>query len=156
MPLYEHVFLVRPDLSVKQVESLLETYKSVIVEGNGSVGKTEYWGLRPTAYRIKKNRKAHYSLMNIDCSHEALTEMERQMSLNEDVLRFMSLRVNEWEESQSVMMRRDARTDRDRRPRESFARPTRGTRGERGFRSIGGEQERGIPQEAEAEREGSS
>jgi len=128
MPHYEHVFLARPDVSAQQVDQLVETYKSIIAGGGGSVAKTEYWGLKPIAYRINKNRKAHYTLMNITAPHTALAEMERQMRLNEDVMRFLTIRVDELEEGPSAMMRREARDDRrgprregdrdrDRRPR---------------------------------------
>ena len=112
MPLYEHVFLARPDISAQQAEQLVETYKSLISENGGSVGKTEYWGLRPLSYRMKKSRKAHFTLMNIDAAPDAVAEMERQMRLNEDVMRFLTLRVDEHEEGPSAMMRRDSRDDR--------------------------------------------
>ena len=82
MPLYEHVFLARQDVSTQQVEGLLDTFRALIEENGGSVGKTEYWGLKSLTYRIKKNRKAHYTLMNIDAPHEAVAEMERQMGLS--------------------------------------------------------------------------
>lgn len=118
MPLYEHVFLARPDISAQQVNSLTESYKSIIGQYDGKVGKIEYWGLRPIAFRINKSKKAHYTMMNIDCSPEALAEMERQMGLSEDILRFMSLRVSKWEEGPSAMMSRNSRNDR-RSPRES-------------------------------------
>ena len=126
MPLYEHVFLARQDISGQQVETLTEQFKTVLEENGGSVGKVEYWGVRPLAYRIKKNRKAHYSLLNITAPHEAVAEMERQMGLNEDILRFMTLRVEEHEEGQSAMLQK---RDRDDRPRGD--RPDRGDRGPR-------------------------
>ncbi len=112
MPLYEHVFLARQDISTQQVEALTGQLKSIIEDGEGSVGKVEYWGLKPITYRIKKNRKAHYTLMNIDAPHSAVAEMERQMRLNSDILRFMTLRVDELEEGPSAMMRRNTRDDR--------------------------------------------
>lgn len=112
MALYEHVFLARQDISQQQVESLVEHYKSLISEAGGSVGKVEYWGLKTIAYRINKNRKAHYVLMNIDSGSEAVAEMERQMRLNEDVMRFMTIRVEEHEEDQSAMMQKRDRDDR--------------------------------------------
>lgn len=114
MPLYEHVIIARQDISPAQAEALNETIKSIIEEGGGSVPKTEYWGLRSLAYRMKKNRKGHYSLLNIDAPHPAVAEMERQMRLNEDVLRFLTLKVDELEEGESVMMRNRNRGD-DRR-----------------------------------------
>lgn len=132
MPLYEHVFLARQDISAQQVEGLLQTFRSILEENGGKVGKTEYWGLKTLAYRNKKNRKAHYSLMDIDAPHEAVAELERQMSLSTDVIRFMTIRVDEHEEGPSAMMRRDERGDRgDRRgprrehtPRPSTPTPT--------------------------------
>ena len=117
MPLYEHVFLVRQDMSAQQVEQLTEQYKQAITSGGGSVGKVESWGVRPLAYRINKNRKAHYTLMNIDASPSVVGEMERQMRLNEDVLRFMTLRVEEHETEPSAMMQRRERDERRRRDR---------------------------------------
>src|SRR6516164_8766357 len=89
MPLYEHVFLARQDISQAQVEALTKEYGEVISEGGGRVGKTEYWGLKSLAFKIKKNRKAHYSLMNIDASPAVVAEMERRMSLSPDVIRFL-------------------------------------------------------------------
>ena len=117
MALYEHVFLVRQDASASQVEALTEQFKTIIGDNGGSVGKTEYWGLRSLPYRMKKNRKAHYSLMNIDAPHPAVAEMERQMQINEDVIRHMTLRVEEHEEEPSAMMRsRGGRERDDRKP----------------------------------------
>lgn len=119
MSCYEHVFIARPDVSSQHVESLIETFSNVLTEGGGNVGKTEYWGLRNLAYRIRKNRKGHYVLMNIDAPHPAVAEMERQMRLHDDVMRFMTLRVDELEEAPSVMMQAKedrGRGRRDRRP----------------------------------------
>jgi len=117
MPLYEHVFLARQDISQQQAEGLLDTYRTLIAENGGKVGKTEYWGLKSLAYRVKKNRKAHYTLMNIDAPHEAVAEMERQMGLSTDVIRFLTVKVDEHEDGPSAMMRRsddrDGRGDRD-------------------------------------------
>jgi len=148
MPHYEHVFLVRPDVSSQQVDQLVETYKSLIADGGGTVPKTEYWGLKNIAYRINKNRKAHYTLMNITAPHTALAEMERQMRLNEDVVRFMTIRVDELEEGPSAMMRREARDER-RGPRGD-----RGDRGDRGPRREGDRDRRPprgpAPERAEA------
>lgn len=112
MPLYEHVFLARPDVSNQQVDTLVETFKTVLADNGGSVAKTEYWGLRPITYRMKKHRKAHYTLMNVDAPPAAIAEMERQMGINEDVVRFMTIRVEKHEEGPSAMMRRDSRDDR--------------------------------------------
>ncbi len=121
MPLYEHVFLARQDISAQQVEGLLQTFRSLLEENGGKVGKTEYWGLKTLAYRIKKNRKAHYTLMDIDAPHEAVAELERQMGLSTDIIRFMTIKVDEHEEGPSAMMRRSDRDDR-------------GDRGDRGDR----------------------
>ncbi len=104
MPLYEHVFITRPDLSAQQAEGLIETYGNIIRSGGGNVGKTEYWGLRNLAYRIKRYRKGHYSLMNLDAPHEAVAEMERKMRLSSEVMRYLTVSVNEHEESPSAMM----------------------------------------------------
>ena len=147
MPLYEHVFLVRQDVSAAQVETLTDQFKSVVGENGGTVGKSEYWGLKSLTYRIKKNRKAHYSLMNIDAPHAAVAEMERQMQLNEDVIRFMTLRVDELEEEPSAMMRSRGGRDRDDR------RPGFGGRGgdrDRGDRPGRGDDRRGDRSEAKS------
>lgn len=124
MALYENVFIVRQDVSAQQVEDLTTRFTGLIADGGGAVTKNEYWGLRTLAYKIKKNRKGHYVLLNIDAPSDAIKEMERNMNLNEDVMRFMTLRVDELDEGPSVMMRsRAAREERDRdrgrdRPRE--------------------------------------
>lgn len=115
MPLYESVYIARPDISATQVEALTADMTKILEENGGKVTKDEYWGLKSLAYRIKKNRKGHYSLMNIDAPAAALTEMERNMRLHEDVLRYMSIRVDEHEEEPSVMMQsKSSRDDRDR------------------------------------------
>ena len=121
MALYEHVFLARQDLSPQQVEALVEQYKGVIESGGGKVGRVENWGVKSLAYRIKKNRKAYFALMDLDAPADAVKEMERQMGISEDVLRFMTIRVEAHEEGPSAMMQR--RDDRDR-----------GDRGDRGPR----------------------
>lgn len=126
MALYEHVFLARQDVSQQQVDTLVEQYTGLISEMGGSVAKTEYWGMKSLAFRIKKNRKAHYTLMNIDAPSAALSEMERQMGLNEDVLRFMTIRLDEFEEGPSAMMRKSDRDDR--RGGRGGDRPDRGER----------------------------
>jgi small subunit ribosomal protein S6 len=118
MALYEHVFLTRQDVSGQRVDELVEQYKGVIEAGGGKIGKTEYWGLKSLAFRINKNRKAHYALMNIDAPHQAVAEMERQMGINEDVLRFLTLRVDALEEEPSVQMQKKERDERRRRDRE--------------------------------------
>ncbi len=116
MPLYEHVFLSRQDVSSQQVETLTEAFKSIIEEGGGKISKSEYWGLKTLTYRIKKNRKAHFSLFNIEAPHPAVAEMERQMNLNDDVIRFLTLKMDELEEGPSTMMQSRGGRDDDRRP----------------------------------------
>ena len=118
MAFYEHVFLARQDVSGQRVDELVEQYKGVIESGGGKVGKTEYWGLRSLAFRVKKNRKAHYTLMNLDAPHAAVAEMERQMGINEDVLRYLTVRVAEHEQEPSVQMQKKERDERRRRDRE--------------------------------------
>ena len=113
MALYEHIFLVRQDATAAQVDALVEQYKGVITAGGGSVAKVENWGIKSLTYRIKKNRKAHFTLMNIDSPSAAVAEMERQMSISEDVIRFMTVKVEALEDGPSAQMRR--REDRDRR-----------------------------------------
>ena len=116
MPFYESVFLARQDLSAQQVTSLTETLFNIVKENGGKVPKTEHWGVRNLAYRIKKKRKAHYVLMNIDAPVAAVQEMERNMRINEDLIRYMTLRVEELEEGPSIMMRaKVAREERSRR-----------------------------------------
>ena len=112
MPLYEHVFLARQDVSQQQVETLTKEFTDVITEGGGKITKTEYWGLKGLAYKIKKSRKAHYSLLNIDAPASAVAEMERRMGLSTDVIRFMTLRVEELETEPSVQMRKQDRDER--------------------------------------------
>jgi len=135
MALYEHIYLARQDISAQQVEALTEQFKSVIESFGGKIEKVEYWGVKSLAYRIKKNRKAHFSLLNIDAPPAALTELERQLGINEDIIRFMTIRVEALESGQSVMMRKrddDDRGDRpDRGERGRGPRPDRGDRGPR-------------------------
>ena len=137
MALYEHVFLARQDVSAQQVEAMTETYKAVIEANGGAVTKVEYWGVKTLAYRIKKNRKAHYALFNLDTPAAAVAEMERQMAINEDVLRFMTVRVDELEEGPSAMLQR---RDRDDRP-ERGDRPDRGPRRPREDDAVEGNEE---------------
>ena len=132
MALYEHIYLARQDISAQQVEALTEQFKKVVTGLGGSFEKTEYWGVKSLAYRIKKNRKAHFSLFNINAPHAAIAEMERQMGLSEDVLRFMTLRVEALEEGPSAMMRkRDDDGERGDRRGPRGDRPDRGERGDR-------------------------
>ena len=111
MPLYEHVFLARQDVSAQQVEELTAQLKGVIEQMGGKITKTEQWGVKSLAYRLRKNRKAHYTLLNLDAPSAVINEIERQERLNEDVLRYITVRVEEHEEGPSAMMRK---VDRDR------------------------------------------
>ena len=139
MPLYEHVFLARQDISTQQVEALVQGFRQILEEKGGTIGRTEYWGLKSLSYRIKKNRKAHYALMNINAPHEAVTELERQERLSTDVIRFLTVRVDEHEDTPSAMMRRADRDERDggRGDRD------RGDRGDRDGRRGGGRRDGG-------------
>jgi small subunit ribosomal protein S6 len=112
MPLYEHVFMTRQDVSTAQVEALTKEYTGVIEELGGKIGKSEYWGLRSLAYKIKKSRKAHYSLLNIDAPPAAVAEMERRMGISTDVIRFITIKVEAHETEPSVQMRKCDREDR--------------------------------------------
>jgi small subunit ribosomal protein S6 len=139
MALYEHVFLARQDLAQAQVDALTEAFTKVIQDGRGKVAKSEYWGLRSLAYRIKKNRKAHYVLMNIEAPADAVAEMERQVGLNEDVIRFQTIRVDALEEGPSAIMRKSDREERGPRAGGPGGRPG-------GFgRDRGPREDRGAP-----------
>lgn len=128
MALYESVFIARPDITSAQVETLTEELKGIVDQNGGAVNKTEYWGLKSLAYRIKKNRKGHYSLLNLDAPSAAVSELERNMRLNEDVLRYMTIRVDELEEGPSIMLQSRSRDgDRGGRGRDR----DRGDRGDR-------------------------
>ena len=121
MPLYEHIFMARQDVTSQQVEAMVDQYKGVIEQNGGKVDKTEMWGVKSLAYRIKKNRKAHFTMFNLDAPPAAVAEMERQMRISEDILRFITVRVEELETEPSVMMQkrdRDERKDRERRERD--------------------------------------
>ena len=113
MALYEHVFLARQDLSTQQVEELTAQYKAIIEQMGGKIAKSEYWGVKSLTYRMRKNRKAHFTLMNVDGPSAAMVEVERQQRINEDVLRNLTIRVEEHEAEPSAMMRKVDR-DRDR------------------------------------------
>ena len=132
MPLYEHVFLARQDLSAQQVEDLTKQFSDVIAGLGGKVTKNEYWGLKSLSYRINKNRKAHMTLLNVDAPAAAVTEIERQERLSEDVLRYLTIRVEELEEGPSAMMRKSDRDERGDRG---------GRFGDRG--GFGGDRDRG-------------
>ena len=123
MPLYEHVFLARQDASAQQVEELTTQFTGIVEQAGGKVVKTESWGVRSLTYRMNKNRKAHFVLLNIDAPSAAVAEVERQERISEDVLRYLTVKVEEHEEGPSAMMRK---ADRDR--------DDRGFRGDGGFR----------------------
>ncbi|HET6535561.1 MAG TPA: 30S ribosomal protein S6 [Sphingomicrobium sp.] len=129
MPLYEHVFLARQDLAQAQVDALAENATKIVEDNKGKVVKTETWGLRSLAYKIAKNRKAHYVMLDLDAPPPAIAELERQSNINEDVIRFLTIKVDEHEKGPSAMMRRG---DKDR---------SRSDRGERGDRSDRGDRE---------------
>ncbi len=132
MAYYESVFIARQDISATQAEGLADTFAKVVTDGGGKVAKREIWGLRQLAYRIKKNRKGHYILFNFDAPSGAIEEMERQMRLHEDVLRHMTIKVDEPEEGPSIIMRN----------RERGERGDRGDRGDRGGRNDRGDRPR--------------
>jgi len=140
MPLYEHIVLARQDVSAQQVEELTAQFKGVIEQMGGKVAKLEQWGVKTLAYRLRKNRKAHFTLFNVEGPAAALNEVERQERLNEDVLRYITVRVAEHEEGPSAMLRKSDRDDRrdDRgggfrdRDRGGFRDRDRGDRGDRG------------------------
>jgi small subunit ribosomal protein S6 len=138
MPLYEHVYLARQDASTQQVEELTAQLKGVIEGLGGSIAKNEYWGVKSLSYRLRKNRKAHFTLLNVNAPPAAINEIERLERLNEDVLRYLTIRVEEHEEGPSAMMRR-AERDRDRDDRRGDRFGDRGDRfgdrGDRGDRS---------------------
>ncbi|QJB68391.1 30S ribosomal protein S6 [Parasphingorhabdus halotolerans] len=119
MPMYEHVFLARQDLSQAQVDALAQEATKIVESNEGKVVLTETWGLRTLAYKIQKNRKAHYVMLRLDAPGTVIAELERQTRINEDVLRFLTIRVDEHEEGPSIMMRKPER-DRERKPRRDF------------------------------------
>ena len=115
MALYEHVFMARQDISQAQMEALIKEYSDCIGEGGGRVTKTEYWGVKNLTFKIKKNRKAHYALLNLDAPPAAVTEMERRMGISTDVLRFITLKVEAHETEPSIQMRKQDREERSER-----------------------------------------
>jgi small subunit ribosomal protein S6 len=146
MPLYEHVYLARQDVSAQQVEELTTQLTGVIEQLGGKVTKNEYWGVKSLTYRMRKNRKAHFTLLNVDAPPAAIVEIERQERINEDVLRYLTVRVDEHEEGPSAMMRKADR-DRERDERgggrfgdrdRGFGGGDRGFGGDRGDRGFGG------------------
>ncbi len=114
MPLYENVYIARPDISAAQVEALTQRLTEIVEANGGKVTKNEYWGLKNLAYRIKKNRKGHYSLLNLDAPGDALSELERNMRLSEDVLRYLTVKVEALDDTPSIMMTRGGRDERGR------------------------------------------
>ena len=118
MAYYEHVLIARQDISPQQVDALVEDITKTITEQGGTVGKSEYWGLRNLAYRVRKNRKGHYCLLNIDAPAAAVHEMERRQRINEDVLRFITIRVDALDEEPSPVLARRERDDKRRARRE--------------------------------------
>lgn len=156
MPLYEHVYLARQDVSQQQVDILTSEFKQLIEENGGSIGKTEYWGVKSLTYKINKNRKAHYTLMNIDAPSDIVAEMERRMRLSTDIIRFLTIRVDEHDNEPSAQMRKNDRDDR----RGGFRG---GPRGDRGGPRGGGDRDgprgggdRDGPRGGGGDREGST
>jgi len=138
MPLYENVFIARQDISGAQVDALADNFTQLLADNGGEVKKREYWGLRNLAYRMRKNRKGHYVLLNLEAPAAAVAELERTMRINEDVIRYLTLRVEALEEGPSVVMQ--SRGSRDDRQRRSAAERER----------TGVERDRVVPEEAEA------
>jgi small subunit ribosomal protein S6 len=122
MALYENVFIVRQDVPTTQVETLTKQFTDLVIAQGGTVSKNEYWGLRSLTFRIRKNRKGHYTLLNIDAPPAAVKELERTMSINEDIIRYLTVRVDKLEEGPSAVMQRSS---------EKADRPG-GDRGDRG------------------------
>lgn len=149
MPLYEHVFLARQDASSQQVEELTSQMTGIVEQLGGKVTKTENWGVRSLTYRINKNRKAHFILLNIDAPSAAVAEVERQERISEDVIRYLSVRVDELEEGPSAMMRK---ADRD-RERDDRGGGYRGDRGDRGDRADRGDRPPRRPRDEDAAEE---
>jgi small subunit ribosomal protein S6 len=119
MTFYENVFIARQDISGQQADALADSFSQLIADNGGEVKKREYWGLRNLSYRMRKNRKGHYVLMNISAPPAAITELERTMRINEDVIRYLTLRVDQHEEGPSVIMQsRGSRDERQRRDRD--------------------------------------
>ena len=140
MPLYENVFIARQDISGAQVDTLADTFTQLVADNGGEVKNREYWGLRNLAYRMRKNRKGHYVLLNIDAPSAAIAELERTMRINEDVIRYLTIRVEALEEGPSVVMQN--RGGRDDRQRRSFADRERPGDGREG----GTERDRPVPE----------
>ena len=158
MRLYESVFIARQDISTTQVESMADEFAGIITNAGGKVHKHEYWGLRSLAYRIKKNRKGHYIMFNLETDGPTLKEYERIMGLNEDVLRFLNIRIEEVEEAPSIIMQnkgeRSERGDRDRGDRDRGDRGDRGPRGPRPDQSDRGGDRSASESKADAPKAG--
>jgi small subunit ribosomal protein S6 len=161
MRCYEHTLIARQDLSPQQAQALAETYSGVLAEHGGEVTKTEYWGLRNLAYRIRKNRKGHYLHLNVRAPAEAIAELERQERLSDDVLRYLTVKVDALDEAPSVLMqsrssreersRRHDDDDRPRRPREDDdERPRRVRDDEERPRRAREDSTRRVPDESQA------
>ncbi len=125
MPLYEHVFIARQDLSNSQAEGLVEHFSTVLSDNGGKVVESEYWGVKTMAYKINKNRKGHYAFVRSDSPSEAVQEMERLMRLHDDVMRVMTIKVDEHEEGPSVVLQAKAAKDERGRGRDRGDRPRR-------------------------------
>jgi small subunit ribosomal protein S6 len=123
MPFYENVFIARQDISTAQVDALADQFTAIVAAQGGQVLKREYWGLRNLSYRIRKNRKGHYVLFNLDAPSAAVNELERNMRISEDVLRYLTVRVDALEEGPSAVMQARSRgddRDRDRGRRDGY------------------------------------
>lgn len=121
MPYYENVFIARQDLTDTQVKDMTSAFEKIITDEKGKIHKTEFWGLKSYAYKINKARRGHYILLELDCEADAVQEMERQMRLHEDVVRYQTIRLEELNEGPSVMMDKGGRDD-DRKPRSNDTR----------------------------------
>jgi small subunit ribosomal protein S6 len=153
MQIYEHTLIARQDLSPQQAQALAETYSGVLTEHGAEVTKTEYWGLRNLAYRIKKNRKGHYLHFNLRAPADAITELERQERLSDDVLRYLTVRVDALEEGPSVVMQsRSSREERSRRGHDDGDRPRRHDDDERPRRAHDDERPRGTDEDERPRR----
>ncbi|WP_240008057.1 30S ribosomal protein S6 [Pseudaquidulcibacter saccharophilus] len=122
MPFYEHIIMSRPDISTQQVDAIVEDVTKQITEAGGKVTKTEYWGLRNLAYRIKKQRKAHYTFLNIEAPAAAVQEVERQHSINEEILRYISIKVEELDNEPSVILSRREKEEKKAKARAEYSR----------------------------------
>jgi len=144
MPLYESTLIARPDISGQQVEGLSEQFQAIVRDNGGAVPKTEYWGLRSLTYRIKKNRKGHYLHMQIDAPAEAIAEMERNMRINEDVMRYLTIKVEAHDPEPSSIMQ--SKGSRDTRGRGEY----RSRDGERGGGRPAGQEGKPAPAAADS------